>query len=418
MGAIKRLLTGWLPGRAPPKELVRRGILHDDPSGGQHGGGRPGAESPSGNTVFSCRLSVLLERPETEGGIPRVVVALMDRLREGDNEGIRAEGVFRVPGDLTEMRELRAQINRAGDPAEPIAHCDNLHSVAGMLKMFFRELPEPLFTFGMYDEFIRFSSGMGSPLSDAELAELHGLLDQLPPGHAVLARHLMLFLAHVVSFTGENKMTVGNTAAVFAPNLLRPKHETLEHLADTVHIVNLVSQMVAAPRRVFARWGGSDDEAEAAAGAAPILSTSQRSACSHRSEPCRRTDSSVSCGGTGDTCRLSVDSMAVTSHRSVSGSDVTAEPASCSRTATASDLELEPAHVPPAATPASADWYYVDSANEQQGPVEWPSLQALFADARLPGGTYIFTEGLPNWTQANLFDLRGPEPTVGGGAQS
>ena len=34
----------------------------------------------------------------------------------------------------------------------------------------------------------------------------------------------------VVSFTPESKMTVGNTAAVFAPNLLRPEHETLEHL--------------------------------------------------------------------------------------------------------------------------------------------------------------------------------------------
>ena len=40
------------------------------------------------------------------------------------------------------------------------------------------------------------------------------------------------------------QMNVGNTAAVFAPNLLRPRVESIEQLADTAHVVNLVAVMI------------------------------------------------------------------------------------------------------------------------------------------------------------------------------
>lgn len=50
-------------------------------------------------------------------------------------------------------------------------------------------------------------------------------------------------------------MNVGNTAAVFAPNLLRPRVESIEQLADTSHVVNLIAFMISEPHRIFSAFG-------------------------------------------------------------------------------------------------------------------------------------------------------------------
>ena len=89
-----------------------------------------------------------------------------------------------VPGDAYEMRELRRQINEGSDAATLVQACDNMHSVAGMLKMFFRELAEPVLTFALYDECIRCSSAMGGPSESTDTAELTALLARLPPEYA------------------------------------------------------------------------------------------------------------------------------------------------------------------------------------------------------------------------------------------
>ena len=46
-------------------------------------------------------------------------------------------------------------------------------------------------------------------------------------------------------------MTIGNISAVFAPNLLRPRHESMESLKDTVHVVNLLATLVGRAHDVF-----------------------------------------------------------------------------------------------------------------------------------------------------------------------
>ena len=47
------------------------------------------------------------------------------------------------------------------------------------------------------------------------------------------------------------QMNVGNLAAVFAPNLLRPEQQSIEHLADTAHIVNLVAILITSRCDLF-----------------------------------------------------------------------------------------------------------------------------------------------------------------------
>lgn len=60
------------------------------------------------------------------------------------------EGIFRVPGPVPEIQELKKAYERGEHPS--FIHV-NPHSVSGLLKLFFIELPDPLFTFELYDCF-------------------------------------------------------------------------------------------------------------------------------------------------------------------------------------------------------------------------------------------------------------------------
>ena len=127
-------------------------------------------------------------------------------------EGLKQEGIFRgeairaprpilrphecrpcatVPGDAYEMQELRRLINEGGDAAALVQACTNLHSIAGMLKMFFRELTVPVISFDRYDDCIRCSAAMGAPSESTDTSELKAILSKLPPGCAA-ARALPL----------------------------------------------------------------------------------------------------------------------------------------------------------------------------------------------------------------------------------
>jgi hypothetical protein len=321
------------------------------------------------------------------------VDVLIARLSANDDEGLRTEGIFRVPGDSTEMRDLREALNLGADANVELRKCDNVHSVAGLLKMFFRDLPEPILTFDLYDELIAASATLGSPSFNTDLTALQRLLQRLPTGHMQLLRHLMLFLARVASHTAESKMNVANTAAVFAPNLVRPRVESIEQLTDTVHIVNLVAFMISDPHRVFEAFAEGGD------GTALVRQPSGRGTLERIST--LSSDAPVS-GREDSQYRLSSTS----SMAAEEDDEESAVPG-----------YLAPQEVPLAAAvnvstehSTSRPWYYLNCAHEQLGPVHWAELQALFRTARLNGDTYVFTEGMPNWTPFSSVDVAGSEP--------
>ncbi len=307
VASVKSLLKGWLPNRTNPSDLVRRGILQMDPTdrissrgrnrGGTGGGGGGGGANaataavagPAPTDVFGNALEVVLAREDTSGGVPLVVRVLMERLREDDDAGLRSEGIFRIPGDSNEMQYLRREINaRPSEVRGLVARCDNLHSVAGMLKMFFREIKEPILPFELYDDFLAASAAAGSAGTDssgrvdtAAMLTLRQLLARLPPGHEALLGELVGFLCAVVSRVSESKMGVGNVAAVFAPNLLRPRHETIETLRDTVtrhtHKTLLTGAALRPNRNAAARR--------------PVVAPSVTLRPAHRAAgPCRQSD--------------------------------------------------------------------------------------------------------------------------------
>ncbi len=98
------------------------------------------------------------------------------------------------------------------------------HAVSGVLKLFFRNHPNPLMTFERYDAFLD-AHRKGISL------EITRLVSELPSPNGKLVIYLCRFLARIAIHANVNKMTPNNLGIVFAPNILRPAHETYESVA-------------------------------------------------------------------------------------------------------------------------------------------------------------------------------------------
>ncbi|XP_005379271.1 PREDICTED: SH3 domain-binding protein 1 [Chinchilla lanigera] len=133
------------------------------------------------------------------------------------SEGMREEGLFRLAAGASVLKRLKQTM--ASDPGGLEEFCSDPHAVAGALKSYLRELPEPLMTFDLYDDWMRAAS---LKESGARLEALQEVCSRLPPENLSNLRYLMKFLAQLAKEQDVNKMTPSNIAIVLGPNLLWP----------------------------------------------------------------------------------------------------------------------------------------------------------------------------------------------------
>jgi hypothetical protein len=81
-------------------------------------------------------------------GLPYVVAKAMDILEEN---GILLEGIFRISGNMADIAAAKEKFDSGQDVNLALL---NPHCVAGLLKLYFRELPEPLLRFELYEIFV------------------------------------------------------------------------------------------------------------------------------------------------------------------------------------------------------------------------------------------------------------------------
>lgn len=88
----------------------------------------------------------------------------------------KTEGLFRISGSLALINEMKATINN-GKVLEIPANSDP-HAIAGLLKLYIRELPEPLFTFQLYRELASIN-----PFDGGAIDKLKLHINSLPQDH-------------------------------------------------------------------------------------------------------------------------------------------------------------------------------------------------------------------------------------------
>ena len=89
------------------------------------------------------------------------------------------EGIYRLPGIVSNIQRLRVAFDedRLPDLYEDRLVLQDIHSVSSLIKMYFRDLPNPVCTFHLYDQFVEAArSG-----DDVRLPKLRDVVSQLPP---------------------------------------------------------------------------------------------------------------------------------------------------------------------------------------------------------------------------------------------
>ncbi|XP_068631616.1 rho GTPase-activating protein 44 [Battus philenor] len=136
---------------------------------------------------------------------------------------LNEEGLFRIAGGLSKVRRMKLSLD-AGLFTVPLPRdYRDMHVVASVLKSYLRELPEPLLTYRLYENFINASR---QPAEQARLNAIWDAIHLLPPANYQNLRYLIKFLSALTQNQSTNKMTPSNLAIVIAPNLLWAANES------------------------------------------------------------------------------------------------------------------------------------------------------------------------------------------------
>ncbi|KFD71630.1 hypothetical protein M514_05343 [Trichuris suis] len=133
---------------------------------------------------------------------------------------LNREGIFRKPGISSKVKAYRVLFCSVSNRQS--GYClENLNAfdLCDLIKLFFRELEEPLLTFGLQGQFLRFVDA-NTP-SNVKVKCLLQLCHALPPRHKETLAFLMRKLNKVAEHRAQNKMDIANLATVFAPVIFR-----------------------------------------------------------------------------------------------------------------------------------------------------------------------------------------------------
>ncbi|XP_061551036.1 SLIT-ROBO Rho GTPase-activating protein 3-like isoform X14 [Phycodurus eques] len=153
--------------------------------------------------------------------------------------GLHHEGIFRVSGSQVEVNKLRDAFERGGDPLAE--HESDLDSVAGVLKMYFRDLKNPLLPAESLSRLLEYAHDK----KDGERADqLKSVIRSFPEPLIVVMRYLFAFLHHVSQYSDENMMQPYNLAVCFGPSLVRGSGDERRDGRDPVALQPQINALV------------------------------------------------------------------------------------------------------------------------------------------------------------------------------
>ncbi|XP_041102911.1 rho GTPase-activating protein 12-like isoform X8 [Polyodon spathula] len=195
--------------------------------------------------VFGCNLTSLCQRENST--VPHFVRMCIDHL---EKNGLNVDGLYRVSGNLAVIQKLRFAINHDENVDLKDSKWEDTHVITGALKMFFRELPEPLFTHNYFNDFV---SAIKSQDYKQRVQSINNLIKQLPKPHQDTMQALFKHLRKVIEHGEENRMNTQSVAIVFGPTLLRPETETGNIAVHMVYQNQIVELILLEYESIFVR---------------------------------------------------------------------------------------------------------------------------------------------------------------------
>uniref|UniRef100_S4RFE2 Myosin IXA n=1 Tax=Petromyzon marinus TaxID=7757 RepID=S4RFE2_PETMA len=174
-------------------------------------------------------------------GPDRSVPFLLEKLLNYiEIHGLYTEGIYRKSGANTKVKELRQQLDNDVNSVNLDDY--QVHVIGSVLKQWLRELPVPLMTLDLYDEFLR---AVGVPEKKEKIKAVYSIIGQLPSVNYSTLERIIFHLVRIAQYEDTNRMSCNALAIVFAPCILRPPDTTdplqsMRDIGQTTHCVELL----------------------------------------------------------------------------------------------------------------------------------------------------------------------------------
>ncbi|XP_073773596.1 rho GTPase-activating protein 12b isoform X9 [Danio rerio] len=195
--------------------------------------------------VFGCSLTALCQREGTS--VPNFVKMCIEHV---ENTGLNVDGLYRVSGNLAVIQKLRFAVNHDEKVNLDDSKWEDIHVTTGALKMLFRELPEPLFTYASFNDFVE---AIKNSDYKQRVQSIKDLIKQLPKPNQETMKVLFKHLKRVIDHGEVNRMTTQSVAIVFGPTLLRPEIETGNMAVHMVYQNQIVELILLEYENIFGR---------------------------------------------------------------------------------------------------------------------------------------------------------------------
>ncbi|KAM9814133.1 rho GTPase-activating protein 15 [Neosynchiropus ocellatus] len=244
---VKTRLKKLILKRPPLQALQEKGLIKDQ--------------------VFGCRLEMLCEREKS--AVPRFVRMCTETV---ERRGLDTDGIYRVSGNLAVIQKLRFLVNheravttdgRYMFPAELVqeeklnldeSEWEDIHVITGALKLFFRELPEPLVPYGFFTDIVETIKMMDYM---DKVDRLKCLILNMPPPNYDTLKFMCRHLKRVLEHSDANRMTTQNIGIVFGPTLMRPERDNGNMAVNMVYQNQAVELILSKFDHIFGTRGPS-----------------------------------------------------------------------------------------------------------------------------------------------------------------
>ncbi|MBN3300938.1 RHG15 protein, partial [Amia calva] len=195
--------------------------------------------------VFGCHLATLCEREGTT--TPTFVRQCVEAV---EKHGMEADGIYRVSGNLSTIQKLRFLVDQEEKLNLDDSQWEDIHVVTGALKMFFRELPEPLFPYRFFELFVE---AIKTKDYKQRVQSVKKLVHQLPkPNHDTM-KLLFRHLQKIITKASKNLMSTQSFGIVFGPTLLWPELDSGNMAVNMVYQNQIVELILTECTDIFGK---------------------------------------------------------------------------------------------------------------------------------------------------------------------
>lgn len=220
---VKSRLKKFISRRPSLKTLQEKGIIKDQ--------------------IFGSHLHTVCEREHST--VPWFVKQCIEAV---EKRGLDVDGIYRVSGNLATIQKLRFIVNQEEKLNLDDSQWEDIHVVTGALKMFFRELSEPLFPHSFFERFVE---AIKKQDSNAKIETIKSLVKSLPPPNHDTMKILFGHLTKIVAKASQNLMSTQSLGIVFGPTLLRAENESGNVAVHMVYQNQIAEFMLTEYEKIF-----------------------------------------------------------------------------------------------------------------------------------------------------------------------